>query len=133
MGHTAQADPGRPNNPQRDRQLSAERAANALAYIQMNCDVHPALMVSEGYGQWHPVATNDTSEGRAKNRRVEIVISGIDLETEGEYIDWLQKYYTSEMTPDGSTDITDTGSDDSGTTNEEGEGVPTGGEDTAGE
>lgn len=45
-------------------------------------EVDPARLVSEGIGQWRPVATNDTVEGRAQNRRVEMIVSGRDLEQE---------------------------------------------------
>lgn len=83
MGHTAQANPGRPNNPLRDRVLSASRAANALAYLQQQCTaIDAGKMISEGYGQWRPLEKNDTDEGRAKNRRVEMLISGRNIEEE---------------------------------------------------
>lgn len=94
MGHTAQADPNRPNDVDVDRNLSAQRAANALAHIQKHCTVDPARMISEGYGQWRPVASNDTAEGRAKNRRVEMVVSGRDLEAE--LAGNTESYYTSD-------------------------------------
>ncbi len=93
MGHTAQADPNRPNTVNVDRNLSARRAATALAYIQQNCTVDPARMISEGYGQWRPVALNDTEEHRAQNRRVEMVISAKTLE-DGQIKDSFQEYYT---------------------------------------
>ena len=35
----------------------------------------PNRMVSEGYGPNRPIATNDSNEGRSRNRRVEIVIA----------------------------------------------------------
>ncbi len=93
MGHTAQADPNKPNTVFVDRVLSAQRAANALAYIQEHCTLDPARMISEGYGQWRPVASNDTEEGRAKNRRVEVIISSRDL-GDGNLQDSVQEYYT---------------------------------------
>lgn len=93
MGHTAQADPNCPNTVNVDRNLSARRAATALAYIQQNCTVDPARMISEGYGQWRPVALNDTEEHRAQNRRVEMVISAKTLE-DGQIKDSFQEYYT---------------------------------------
>ena len=37
-------------------------------------------MVSEGYGEWRAIASNSTEEGKAKNRRVEIIVTGKDLE-----------------------------------------------------
>lgn len=101
LGHTAQADPSRPNTVLTDRMLSAQRAANALAYIQEHCSLDPARMISEGYGQWRPVATNDTSEGRARNRRVEIVISSRDLD--GNTLkDSVAEYYTER---EGGSDV----------------------------
>lgn len=98
LGHTAQADPDRPNRVQVDRLLSAQRAANALAYMQSymqeECGnkLDPARLVSEGYGQWRPVASNETPEGRAQNRRVEMIVSGRNLEEELKGN--VQTYYT---------------------------------------
>ena len=51
-------------------------------------------MISEGYGQWRPVASNDTAEGRAQNRRVEMIISGRNLEEE--LAGNIQNYYTGD-------------------------------------
>ena len=82
LGHTAQGDPRRPNNVKVDRTLSSSRANNVVIYVQEHCTVHPARLISEGVGQWRPVATNDTSEGRAQNRRVEMIVSGRNLERE---------------------------------------------------
>ena len=62
--------------------LSSERATNVIIYVQTHCSVSPARLVSEGMGQWRPVASNDTPEERAKNRRVEMIISGRNLEQE---------------------------------------------------
>ena len=82
LGHTAQGDPGRPNSVEVDRTLSSSRANNVVIYIQKHSTVHPARLISEGVGQWRPIADNGTSEGRAKNRRVEMIISGRNLERE---------------------------------------------------
>ena len=81
QGHTAR--PGsRPNNVVRDRTLSSERATNVLIYIQQHSEVEPARLVSEGFGEWRPIAPNDSAENLAKNRRVEMIISGRDLQAE---------------------------------------------------
>ena len=46
-----------------------------VAYLQQVSDIDPAKMVSSGFGQFRPIAGFDTPEGRAKNRRVEILIT----------------------------------------------------------
>lgn len=92
LGHTAQERPGVPNNPTVDRSLSSQRATNVLVYIQTNSSIDPARMISEGYGQWRPVAENDTLEGRAQNRRVEMIVSGRKLDEE--LTDAVQHYNT---------------------------------------
>jgi len=53
-------------------ELSAARAC-AVARLLIKQGVNPELISAEGYAQYHPIATNDTKKGRAKNRRVEIV------------------------------------------------------------
>lgn len=82
IGHTAQASMSRPNNVVNDRMISSQRAANALAYVQMNCSIDPGRLISEGAGMWRPIADNSTAEGKSKNRRVEMIISGRNLESE---------------------------------------------------
>ena len=82
MGHTAQALENRPNNVTTDRTLASSRATNAVIYIQQHTDpekLSPARLVSLGYGQWRPVAPNDNEQDRAHNRRVEILVTGMDL------------------------------------------------------
>lgn len=91
IGHTAQGRPDKPNNPTVDRLLSAQRAANVLAYVQVNTTLDAARMISEGCGQWRPVADNSTPEGRAKNRRVEMIISGRNLQDE--IVESIQQYW----------------------------------------
>lgn len=74
MGHTSQADPKIPNDIGIDRLLSSERSANVVAYIQKKNIIDPANLVSEAYGQFHPIDTFETRQGREKNRRCEILI-----------------------------------------------------------
>ena len=54
--------------------------------------VPPSCLVSEGFGEWRPVAANDTAENRAKNRRVEMIVSGRDIEAEMEEQGGIQQY-----------------------------------------
>ena len=81
MGHTAQARPDRPNDPEGDRRLASNRATNVVIYIQENSSIDPARLIGVGYGQHRPVDGNDTPEQRAHNRRVELLITGKDLES----------------------------------------------------
>ena len=53
-------------------ELSGARAG-AVVRLIVKHGVDPNLVSAEGYAGYHPVATNDTEEGRAQNRRVEIV------------------------------------------------------------
>lgn len=85
QGHTAQGTPGRYNETSTDRKLSSNRATNVLIYIQDSVDwdiLEPRKLRAEGLGQWFPRASNENAAGRAMNRRVEIIISGRDLEQE---------------------------------------------------
>lgn len=54
-------------------ELSAARAINVARYLQ-NQAIDPAHLSAAGFGEWKPVADNSTLEGRAKNRRIEIVL-----------------------------------------------------------
>jgi outer membrane protein OmpA-like peptidoglycan-associated protein len=56
-----------------NQKLSERRADNVAAYLSGQ-GVPSARMVTVGAGELHPVASNDTEEGRAQNRRVEITI-----------------------------------------------------------
>lgn len=80
VGHTSQATADRPNNVEEDRMLSSQRATNVVIYIQEHGTIDPGRLVSEGVGQWRPVASNKTEESREKNRRVEIIVSGKNIE-----------------------------------------------------
>ncbi|MDD5656533.1 MAG: OmpA family protein, partial [Elusimicrobia bacterium] len=54
--------------------LSTARATAVLRYLQDNAKVDPSRLVAAGYGEQRPVASNDTPESRALNRRIEIVL-----------------------------------------------------------
>ena len=53
-------------------ELSSARALAALNYFQQTNRVDPKRLKLVGYGEYHPVASNETSEGRKLNRRIEI-------------------------------------------------------------
>lgn len=52
--------------------LSEQRANTVLQYLQL-FGISTDRLLAKGYGESQPVSTNDTEEGRAKNRRVELV------------------------------------------------------------
>lgn len=54
--------------------LSAARAVKVVEYWADNHKIPAHRLAAVGYADGHPVATNDTAEGRAKNRRVEFKI-----------------------------------------------------------
>ena len=59
---------------QSNRYLSTARATKVYEYIMEHSDLLDSNMKVAGYGESRPVASNDTEEGRAKNRRVTIKI-----------------------------------------------------------
>jgi len=59
-------------------ELSASRATNVVRHLQAQ-GVDPHTLAAEAFGQYHPVAPNDTPEGRRKNRRINIVIEDAEM------------------------------------------------------
>jgi outer membrane protein OmpA-like peptidoglycan-associated protein len=57
-------------------QKLSENRANAVADFLTQNGVPQANVTSHGYGKTHPVADNGTADGRQKNRRVNLVVSG---------------------------------------------------------
>ncbi|MEG5265791.1 flagellar motor protein MotD [Pseudomonas sp. JDS28PS106] len=55
-------------------ELSSARSASIVRMLAMD-GVNPARLASVGYGEFQPIASNATAAGRAKNRRVVLVIS----------------------------------------------------------
>lgn len=55
-------------------QLSSVRAANVTEFLIDNCGIVPQRLSAVGYGEYRPVLDNSTEEGRARNRRVDIII-----------------------------------------------------------
>ena len=71
-GHTDN-DPIKHSGWKSNWELSTGRATSVLHVLEDE-GVDPRRMVASGYGEYRPVASNDSSEGRQENRRVEIVI-----------------------------------------------------------
>lgn len=60
-------------NPEDNMQLSRERARAVVDYL-VEQDIERSRMVPKGYGEERPIASNDTQEGRQKNRRTEVEV-----------------------------------------------------------
>ena len=56
-------------------ELSVARAVSVTRYLVEEHNMDPERFLATGYGEYHPIADNETAEGRARNRRVSIVIS----------------------------------------------------------
>ena len=72
---------------------AANRAAEVVIFLQEHSSIHPARLVDTAYGQWRPISSNATGESRAHNRRVEMIITGVDLD-EAEMNEVLAQYIT---------------------------------------
>jgi chemotaxis protein MotB len=58
-------------------ELSTARATTVARYLQMQ-GIEPRLLAASGYSSYRPIAKNNTDAGRAKNRRIEIVLTPIE-------------------------------------------------------
>jgi len=55
-------------------ELSTARATNVVRLLQEKVGIDPTRLESVGLGEHQPVASNDTKEGKAQNRRIEIAL-----------------------------------------------------------
>jgi chemotaxis protein MotB len=55
-------------------ELSVARATAVTRYLQEKIGVDPHLISATGYGPYRPIASNETEQGRTRNRRIEIVL-----------------------------------------------------------
>ena len=55
-------------------ELSTSRAVNVVKFFMEEVGITPARLSAAGYGEYHPIADNDTAVNRQKNRRVDVVI-----------------------------------------------------------
>ena len=92
LGHTAQATANEENDYTVDRFLASNRATVVTVYLQEKEIIDPARLVSVGYGQWRPISSNAIPEERAKNRRVELIVTGLDLDALAG--DDIKQYYS---------------------------------------
>jgi chemotaxis protein MotB len=59
-----------------DNLLPSTRRASTVASFLVAEGVNPNIVSAKGFGDTHPVASNDTPEGRAKNRRIVVTVQG---------------------------------------------------------
>lgn len=55
-------------------ELGAARAVNVVRFLTEVCGVDPETISASSYSLYHPIESNDTKNGRAKNRRIEIIL-----------------------------------------------------------
>ncbi|MEM2983136.1 MAG: OmpA family protein [Candidatus Bathyarchaeia archaeon] len=55
-------------------ELSVARATEVVRYLQDRVNIDPSMLCAAGYAHYRPSVPNDTPEGKAKNRRIEIVL-----------------------------------------------------------
>lgn len=76
-GHTDNVPINQPMFPS-NWELSVSRAIKVVRYLTEIKGLAPGRFVAIGYGEYNPIDTNETPEGRAHNRRVNIVISAAE-------------------------------------------------------
>lgn len=77
-GHTDNIPISTPKFPS-NWDLSSARSIRILKYFIEAHKYDPKNLVAVGYGEYKPIASNDTPEGRAKNRRVDITVVNSDI------------------------------------------------------
>lgn len=60
-------------------ELAAMRAINVIDLLVSKGDLDPNKLSAVSYGEYRPIASNDTEEGRSKNRRIDIVLLSSDF------------------------------------------------------
>ena len=81
-----------------NHELSVARANAVLSYLVEKHGIDSARLTAMGYGEDHPIESNETAAGRQKNRRVEIVIlpraSGASYREEADRVSGHRSRYT---------------------------------------
>ncbi|WP_313582748.1 OmpA/MotB family protein [Lacrimispora sp.] len=72
-GHTDNV-PIKHSNYPSNWELSTARAVNVVKIFINKCNFSPDKLIAVGYGEFKPVADNSTPEGRAQNRRIDIIV-----------------------------------------------------------
>jgi chemotaxis protein MotB len=100
-GHTDSTPIRTPRFPS-NWELSQSRAMAVVRFFLEDGKIAPVRLAAAGYGEHHPISTNDTPEGKAQNRRVDlIVVADLDGAAEEQGV--------AATTPTGAAPATDTG------------------------
>ncbi|MBA6151656.1 OmpA/MotB family protein [Gelidibacter maritimus] len=74
-GHT-DTDPYNGTGPMNSNwDLSTKRATAIVQILKENPAINPENLTAAGRGEYAPIASNDTAEGKAKNRRIEVILT----------------------------------------------------------
>lgn len=74
-GHTDDVPYSGSGNLQGNWDLSAKRATAIVNILRTNRSIDPKNLTAAGRGEYAPVAPNDTAENKAKNRRIEVILT----------------------------------------------------------
>lgn len=74
-GHTDNVPYGGSGQLKDNWDLSTKRATAIVHILRENKNIDPQNLTAAGRGEYAPVATNSTAEGRAKNRRIEVILT----------------------------------------------------------
>ena len=74
-GHTDNAPYAGSGNLSGNWDLSTKRATAIVAILRENNAINAENLTAAGRGEFAPIATNDTPEGKAKNRRIEVILT----------------------------------------------------------
>jgi chemotaxis protein MotB len=80
-GHTDNVPIAKPLQPTypTNWELSAARAITVVRFLQDSAGVPPKMLMAAAFGQYEPIAPNDTPANKQKNRRIEIVLQQRDV------------------------------------------------------
>lgn len=112
--------------------LSGERAATVAIHLNEVCMIPSDLITTMGYGNRYPVAANDNEEGRAQNRRVELIVVGVESTSDFNVEKFLEEYHgkTDEEKEASSTTLDELLNPDSDEVGEDGVEADTSADDT---
>lgn len=74
-GHTDNVPYGGSGQLKDNWDLSTKRATSIVQILRENSQIDPSNLTAAGRGEYAPIASNETSEGKSKNRRIEVILT----------------------------------------------------------